>query len=95
MMRKSLKLLSIAVLVGVMAYSLFGWVTDACETRSCADQLDKACARICKNHGGTCFGFDYGWGICLHGICQFEVEVWCIDGTWIWTNLYCNGVCPL
>jgi len=95
MMRKSLKLLSIAVLVGVMAYSLFGWVTDACQTRSCEDQLNKACANLCRKHGGSCIGFSYNWGICQHGICQFEVEVWCLDGLWIWTNIYCTGTCPL
>lgn len=92
MKRKILVLLLAVVMLLSIGVFLYGMLGD-CDTDPCNSILGRIGGVLCRHHGG-CTGLIYDYGVCVHGICEFEVTAMCADGERFEATLWCAGKCP-
>jgi len=73
----------------VVSYAALG----DCETTQCIDALNKIPKLFCPGCPNPIVVNDSGY--CLHGICNFDVIIYCCSDEPIWQTLICVGNCPI
>lgn len=81
---------SFIILAG--ALTIMGWPSDPCDSWQCNSALDRLPNIYCKG-GAWSIMINYG-GFCEHGLCFFDITIYCENGDEHDVTLLCMGACP-
>lgn len=89
---KKLSVLFFLALFLLVSTILISW-EPYCDSERCQDAIDKIPKIYCKGCEWSIMTYDYGY--CWHGMCRFDIYIWCCDDREYDIMLLCPAECPL